>query len=73
MNLSITGKNNCPLSVPTLGKYGDMAGRLPDLLWEIEHGKKTDPKLMKKNALYYISVFLPWVAFPVLYYSLYKV
>lgn len=48
-----------------------MAGRLPDLLWDIEHGKKTDPKLMKKNALYYISAFLPWLAFPVLYYSLY--
>lgn len=48
-----------------------MAGRLPDLLWEIKHGKKTDPKLMKKNALYYISSFLPWVALPVLYFSLY--
>lgn len=48
-----------------------MAGRLPDLLWEIKHGKKTDPKLLKKNALYYISAFLPWVGFPVLYYSLY--
>ncbi len=48
-----------------------MAGRLPDLIWDIEHGKKTDPKLMKKNALYYISAFLPWLAFPVLYYSLY--
>ena len=48
-----------------------MAGRLPDLLWEIKHGKKTDPKLMKKNAMYYISAFLPWVALPVLYYSLY--
>lgn len=48
-----------------------MVGRLPDLLWDIEHGKKTNPKLMKKNVLYYISAFLPWLAFPVLYYSLY--
>ena len=48
-----------------------MAGRLPDLLWDIRHGKKTDPKLMRKNALYYISAILPWVALPVLYYSLY--
>ncbi|MCX6719830.1 MAG: hypothetical protein NTV36_01870 [Candidatus Staskawiczbacteria bacterium] len=48
-----------------------MIGRLPDLLWEIKHGKRTDPKLMKKNALYYISAFLPWLALPVLYYSLY--
>jgi len=48
-----------------------MAGRLPDLLWEIRHGKRTDPKLMKKDALFYITSFLPWVALPVLYYSLY--
>lgn len=48
-----------------------MVGRLPDLIWDIEHGKKTDPKLMKKNALYYLSAFLPWAAFPVFYYSLY--
>jgi hypothetical protein len=48
-----------------------MAGRLPDLLWDIRHGKKTDPKLMEKNALYYISALLPWLALPVLYYSLY--
>lgn len=48
-----------------------MAGRLPDLLWEIEHGRRTDPKLMKHNALYYIFALLPWVGLPVLYYSLY--
>lgn len=48
-----------------------MAGRLPDLLWEIEHGKRTNPDLMKKNVLYYISAFLPWLGLPVLYYSLY--
>lgn len=48
-----------------------MAGRLPDLLWEIKHGRKTDPESMKHNALYYISAFLPWLGLPVLYYSLY--
>lgn len=48
-----------------------MVGRLPDLLWDIEHGKKTDPKLMTKNAIYYISAFLPWLALPVVYFSLY--
>lgn len=48
-----------------------MTGRLPDLLWDIKHGKKTDPKLMKKNAIYYVSAFLPWLALPILYYSLY--
>lgn len=48
-----------------------MAGRLPDLLWEIKHGKRTNPDLMKKNVLYYISAFLPWLGLPILYYSLY--
>lgn len=48
-----------------------MLGRLPDLLWEIKHGKKVDPNLLKKNAQYYITSFLPWAAYPVLYYSLY--
>lgn len=48
-----------------------MIGRLPDLIWEIKHGKKTDPNLMKKNFLYYTSAFLPWLALPILYYSLY--
>lgn len=48
-----------------------MTGRLDGLIWDIEHGKRTDPNLMKKNALYYISAFLPWLAFPVLYFSLY--
>ena len=48
-----------------------MLGRLPDLLWDIKHGKKTDPKLMKKNALYYVSAFLPWLAIPIIYFSLY--
>ena len=48
-----------------------MAGRLPNLLWDIKHGRKTDPKLMKKDFLFYLSSILPWVAFPVLYYSLY--
>ena len=48
-----------------------MVGRLPDLVWEIKHGRKTNLKLMKKNLLFYISAFLPWVAYPVLYYFLY--
>lgn len=49
-----------------------MIGRLPDLVWEIKHGKKTDPSQMKKDALYYLSAFLPWLGLPVLYFSLYS-
>lgn len=48
-----------------------MAGRLPDLLWEIKHGKRVNPQLMGKNALYYLISFLPWLALSVLYFSLY--
>ena len=48
-----------------------MAARLPDLLWEIKHGKKIDTKTMPKNAPYFITIFLTWGAFPALYYFLY--
>src|SRR3989344_5660895 len=32
-----------------------MAGRLPDLLWEIKHGKKLDPKVLPKDIQYYAT------------------
>lgn len=48
-----------------------MAVRLPDLLWEIKHGKKIDTKLLPKNALFFITTFLTWGMLPVLYYFLY--
>lgn len=48
-----------------------MVVRLPDLLWEIKHGKKIDIKTMPKNTLSYITSFLTWVMLPVLYYFLY--
>lgn len=51
-----------------------MAGRFPDLLWEIKHGKKLtyeETKNLPHNTLFYITSFLPWVALPILFYSLY--
>lgn len=51
-----------------------MAGRLPDLIWEIKNGKKmtrANAGLLPKNILYYISTFLPWLGLPLLYYFLY--
>jgi len=48
-----------------------MAGRLPDLLWEIKNGRKVNPNLMKKDLMYYVTSFLPWVGLPLLYFSLY--
>jgi hypothetical protein len=50
-----------------------MAGRLPDLLWEIKHGKKINMesvKEMPRNATFYITVLLDFVAIPVLWYFL---
>jgi len=48
-----------------------MIGRLPDLIWEIKHGVKINPKMMDKNVLYYMSAFLPWIGLPLLYYFIY--
>ncbi len=47
-----------------------MAGRLPDLLWDIKHGKKIDPKLMKHNVLYYVSAPLSCGAPTFIFFSL---
>ncbi len=48
--------------------------RLPDLLWEIRHGKKMnrfDAKSLPKNPLYYLSSYSFLVELPLLYYSIY--
>lgn len=47
-----------------------MATRLPDLLWEIKHGRKID-KSAPKNALSYITTILGWCMLPALYYFVY--
>jgi len=51
-----------------------MAGRLPDLIWEIKMGKKITvgiARAMPKNALYFITILFDLAALPVLYYFLY--
>jgi len=48
--------------------------RFPDLLWEIKTGNKITVGVansMPKNALYFITGFIDWVALPALYYFLY--
>ena len=45
--------------------------RLPDLIWEIKHGKKIDAKSAPKNILSYVNTILDWGMLPVLYYFLY--
>src|SRR3989344_5491021 len=49
-----------------------MAGSFSDLLWEIKHGKKVDPKALPKDIIYYGTTLLTWVALPVIWYSLYR-
>ena len=51
-----------------------MLSRLPDLLWEIQHGKKVTlsvTKSMPKNAGYFITAFITWAALPATYFFLY--
>ena len=48
-----------------------LAGRLPDLIWEIKHGKKIDVSTMTKNATFYLTSLLDWVSFPVFWYAVY--
>lgn len=50
-----------------------MATRLPDLLWEIKHGKKITMETMPKNTLAYTTVILDWLMLPALYYFIYYI
>lgn len=48
-----------------------MAGRLPDLIWEIKHGKKINVSTVPKNLTYWITSLLDWISLPVLIYAVY--
>ncbi len=59
----------------TIVAFTLMLVRLPDLIWEIKHGKRITvnvAKLMRKNSLNYITTFFTFVALPALYYFLYN-
>ena len=47
-----------------------MAGRLPDLLREIKHGRKINVQELPKNWGYWATSFLDWTSLPVFLYSL---
>jgi hypothetical protein len=50
-----------------------MIGRIPDLVWEINHGGKKITKNYKpKGALYNLTGLMDWVAYPVLVWSIYN-
>lgn len=48
-----------------------MVARLPDLLWEIEHGRKITKKDKPKGWIYSITTVLFWLVLPVIWYSIY--
>jgi small-conductance mechanosensitive channel len=49
-----------------------MAGRLPDLIWEINHGFKVTRGDSHKGLLHFISSILFLLAFPALWLAIYK-
>ncbi|HEY4526257.1 MAG TPA: hypothetical protein VJK53_00155, partial [Candidatus Paceibacterota bacterium] len=49
-----------------------MAGRLPDLLWEIKHGRKINVRELPKNWVYWTTSLLDWVSLLVFLYALIK-
>jgi hypothetical protein len=49
-----------------------MAARIPDLIWEIKHGRKLRLREMTQVALWMLTAVLSWVSLPVLWYALYR-
>lgn len=50
-----------------------MAGRLPDLIWEINNGRKISGGDSYDGFLFYASTLLGWAAFPVLWVAIYNI
>ncbi len=48
-----------------------MLGRIPDLIWEIKHGRKVSKTNKPKGILYTLTGIMDWVAVPVLIWSIY--
>jgi hypothetical protein len=49
-----------------------MVGRLPDLHWEITHGRKLQGHDMDRPKFHMFSTALVWVSLPVLWFALYR-
>jgi hypothetical protein len=47
-------------------------GRLPDLIWEIEHKAKISAKNMPKTPLYVVISILDWLALPITIFAVYS-
>lgn len=49
-----------------------MLGRIPDLVWEIKHGRKVTKTNKPEGVLYALTGLMDWVAMPVLIWSIYS-
>lgn len=49
-----------------------LLSRLPDLIWEIRHGKKLQSVDMARPRFYLLSTALSWLSLPVVWYALYR-
>lgn len=49
----------------------NMAGRLPDLLWEIRNGRKISTRDMPMGVLSIATTLILWAAFPLLWWAFY--
>lgn len=49
-----------------------MSARLPDLIWEIRHGRKIQKSDMPLSAIGLLSAILIWASLPVVWYAVYR-
>jgi hypothetical protein len=49
-----------------------IASRIPDLIWELKHGRKLRMRDMSRPSLHVLSMILSWASLPVLWYALYR-
>src|SRR4030067_1874592 len=49
-----------------------MASRIPDQLWEIEHGTKINKKDMPKGPVYILTTLMSWASLPILWWAFYS-
>ncbi len=49
-----------------------IAARVPDLIWELNNGRKLETKDMRQPALWKLTTVLSWASFPMIWYALYR-
>jgi hypothetical protein len=49
-----------------------MAARVPDLIWELKHGRRLGKLDMARPALHSLTTIIMWLSLPMLWYALYR-